>query len=499
MEARRRQMHDIKTTVRKIKRSLSNGARMGPNDGVGGAHSSAVIFNACRDGDERKVEDIVKNSKVRVDGTDWDGKTILHYACQNGWLGVVQELVKKHVEVNTPDLASKSPLMEAQEAGHEPIVAFLRTHGAVDSEKYTEKLAKTNLTKKDQGGAMETGDVVDHSSVTKLIFFTSLPFILLIVYQGPLFILCFLTFSTAWVSLVAAYLISELSISPPWYHPTPGKDLCNNGIPPYWQGIYTNPKYDLSIEYEEVSFRSEKYILRGWWIPGKGKTCILFVHGGGRDRRAWLRHVKLFHGTGGYPCFMFDFREHGASDGHGRGFTYGIKESRDVVQAAKWVRKEYEMDKVVVVGTSVGGSAAILAAVNCVEIDVVISENPLTYATSLQNHHFQIAVKNFLGTSPVVSTLAAWFTTLPAFILKLRIGFLSEEAVDVIPRLKQPVLLMHGTGDEVIPLEHSEALFNAANEPKELWIAPEAFHCGLYDRYPDIFAARTMGFIKKYT
>jgi fermentation-respiration switch protein FrsA (DUF1100 family) len=35
---------------------------------------------------------------------------------------------------------------------------------------------------------------------------------------------------------------------------------------------------------------------------------------------------------------------------------------------------------------------------------------------------------------------------------------------------------MHGTADEAVPVEEAHRLFDAANEPKELWIVPGANH-----------------------
>ena len=40
--------------------------------------------------------------------------------------------------------------------------------------------------------------------------------------------------------------------------------------------------------------------------------------------------------------------------------------------------------------------------------------------------------------------------------------------------------LYHGTRDAVTPLDHAYQLFEAASEPKELWIAEGAHHCGAY-------------------
>ena len=88
-------------------------------------------------------------------------------------------------------------------------------------------------------------------------------------------------------------------------------------VPPYWQGIFTNPKHDLGLVYEDVEFTSwGNLTLRGWYVPAAAQTpiALALVHGGGLDRRAWLRHVGFFHKEGygthprsdiSAPCVIF--------------------------------------------------------------------------------------------------------------------------------------------------------------------------------------------------
>jgi dienelactone hydrolase len=50
-------------------------------------------------------------------------------------------------------------------------------------------------------------------------------------------------------------------------------------------------------------------------------------------------------------------------------------------------------------------------------------------------------------------------------------GATPESPVEVIGRIAPvPVLIVHGDEDHYFPLEHPEALFDAAGDPKELWI-----------------------------
>src|SRR5262249_4959967 len=50
------------------------------------------------------------------------------------------------------------------------------------------------------------------------------------------------------------------------------------------------------------------------------------------------------------------------------------------------------------------------------------------------------------------------------------------DAVARIGQVKAPILVLHGERDRVVPLRFVRGLFDAAPEPKEFWLAPEAGH-----------------------
>jgi fermentation-respiration switch protein FrsA (DUF1100 family) len=39
-----------------------------------------------------------------------------------------------------------------------------------------------------------------------------------------------------------------------------------------------------------------------------------------------------------------------------------------------------------------------------------------------------------------------------------------------------PLLILHGDRDEIVPVHHGQLLYDAALEPKQLWIVPGAGH-----------------------
>jgi len=220
----------------------------------------------------------------------------------------------------------------------------------------------------------------------QIVLLLIIPFLPVVLYSlffvSVSLLMLYTLFLFIYVMFLVALVITEVAIRPPWYKPsTPENGLTKKQLPAYWQGIWHNPKYDLDLEFEDVEFRNALgYTLRGWFVPAAANEAstsatsldtsgierlprrrhdigIVCVHGGGRDRRAFLRHLPLFHHEG-YDVLLFDLSEHGISDGTGKGFTFGVREKEDVKAAVGWLREEKKLPRVVVFGTSVGGSAA---------------------------------------------------------------------------------------------------------------------------------------------
>jgi fermentation-respiration switch protein FrsA (DUF1100 family) len=60
----------------------------------------------------------------------------------------------------------------------------------------------------------------------------------------------------------------------------------------------------------------------------------------------------------------------------------------------------------------------------------------------------------------------------------------------------RPLLLIHGENDTVTDPRDSQALCEAAGEPKELWITPGVEHCGTYFMDRAYYCARIATFFQ---
>lgn len=154
---------------------------------------------------------------------------------------------------------------------------------------------------------------------------------------------------------VTAYLTHSVK-HPPWNRPGLGQTIV--GSAKILWGPHTNdPLTDFGLPHDTVEIPvhegSAAFTLRGWHVPAArpSKVCVLAVHGGGRDRRAFLRHTPCFH-RAGYGTLLFDCREHGLSDSHGRGLGLGSSEAADVLAVVRALRRDLNYDYIVALGTS---------------------------------------------------------------------------------------------------------------------------------------------------
>ena len=70
--------------------------------------------------------------------------------------------------------------------------------------------------------------------------------------------------------------------------------------------------------------------------------------------------------------------------------------------------------------------------------------------------------------------------------------------LDAIARISpRPILLIHSEDDDnaTTPVEGARALFAAAGEPKELWVAPRGGHVGAINAFPNEYRARVLAFL----
>jgi len=292
---------------------------------------------------------------------------------------------------------------------------------------------------------------------------------------GILFVL-----AAALVVLAAAGLWygSEEVVHPAWYE-----------FPRSTGGV--DPRSAHGLDFEEVEFPAAGgSTLRGWFVPGRATAFVgvVAVHGAGGDRRNYLDRLPAFH-EAGYPVLLYDSRDHGTSDGAGRGIGLGFRELHDVSSAVAYMKREHGYRRVAAVGTSMGGVSALLAAAGDPQIDVVVAEN--AWARLIDVMRAGSLRRGFVPdfALPLVHDLAIW-----------RLAATGEpEPIDVVDRIApRAVLVAAGSDDRLVPHGQTEELFEKAGEPKELWIVEDSGHDQLFKDDPEGYQRRVIGFLRRW-
>ena len=208
-----------------------------------------------------------------------------------------------------------------------------------------------------------------------------------------------------------------------------------------------NPsKHGLPSEPVQIS-TSDGETLEAWWIPhpeDKG-PALLFFHGNAGNREDRLHNlVGLWQA--GISVLIFDYRGYGGSTG--RPTELGL--IRDGTAAFDWLRQKVGDRPIALFGRSLGGTVAAEVATRRPAQGLIL-ESTFTSAREM----------------------ARRVLPLPGIHLVTRSRF---DALEAVSQLTIPLLVIHGTADELVPFEMGKRLYEAAPVAKKKFRAVEGGH-----------------------
>jgi hypothetical protein len=224
---------------------------------------------------------------------------------------------------------------------------------------------------------------------------------------------------------------------------------------------------EAGLDFAELRFEtSDGERLHGWWIPSARRPALahlLFFHGNGGNISHRLGTAKLLVDAG-FDLLLFDYRGYGLSTGTpGEEGTY--RDARGA-RGALLARAGVDPARIIYIGESLGGAVAMDLALEHPPLGLVL-QSTFTSVRDMARLHY-----------PFV----------PAFAVPNAYPTLNR-----IRRLRSPLLVIHGEHDEIVPVSHGRALFDAANEPKTLRLIRGAGHNNLVDLAGADFAGLIAG------
>jgi pimeloyl-ACP methyl ester carboxylesterase len=204
-------------------------------------------------------------------------------------------------------------------------------------------------------------------------------------------------------------------------------------------------------------------------LPGDRDVAFVLAHGftlSWQHGAVWKVATRLRQAGG---VVSFDFRGHGRSGGLS---TVGDREIRDLDVAVRYAR-ELGYQRIVTVGFSMGASVVLRYAGLIGGIDAVVSVSGpghWYYRGTVPMRRVHWAVERRLGRA-ITKT---WLKTRISPVGWNPVPMPPDEAAALISPV--PLLIVHGDQDLYFPVDHGQRLYDAAREPKELWIEPGFGH-----------------------
>ena len=195
--------------------------------------------------------------------------------------------------------------------------------------------------------------------------------------------------------------------------------------------------------------------LAGRFFRGRESATIVLTHGYGGNQDEMLPVADALHRSG-FTVFTYNLRSE---------VTFGANEQDDLISVVDYLsgRPDVDAERIGALGFSMGGATTIIAAAREPRIKAVVADSAWRTAKSWlrpswnpRDHFSRLSLK-----------FAEWRAGID--LDKLR-------PVDSIRALGgRPVLLIHGSDDDVVLPEDSDALVAAA-PGAELWRIPGAKH-----------------------
>ena len=260
-----------------------------------------------------------------------------------------------------------------------------------------------------------------------------------------------------------------------------------------WYSTFTNllePR-DAGLPQEDLTLTtSEGYKLSCWLVQQRRnpRGTIIYLHGVGDCKIGGVPYAKLFYGRG-FNVFLYDSRRHGQSEGPY--CTYGYYEKYDLAAAIDYLkgRTDAQIGKIGVFGTSMGAAVALQAAAIDQRIEAIVAEAGFTDLRTIMVDYQKLMTK-----------LPWHFLRNLAMSRSQKLARFKTRDVSpnqAVRNVHKPVLFIHGTDDTRIRAEYSRALYNNANQPKELLLIHKADHTNLLNVGGSEYEQRIVSFFER--
>jgi uncharacterized protein len=228
---------------------------------------------------------------------------------------------------------------------------------------------------------------------------------------------------------------------------------------------------DLSLRHEEaILTTSDGVKIHAWWLPADGADLAVIVCNGNAGNMSYrLDRVAAMHRRLGVSALLFDYRGYGQSEGQPDepGTYQDARAAYRFLTETRGVRP----DHIVIFGESLGAAVAVQLALERPARGLVL-ESPFTSVPEMAR---------------------AAYPFLPPIGRLIRTRY---ETIAKIGALRMPLLVLHGEHDTIVPVSQGHRVFEAAPQPKRLFVIPGAGHNDTYHAGGDAYWTAWRAFLK---
>jgi uncharacterized protein len=251
-----------------------------------------------------------------------------------------------------------------------------------------------------------------------------------------------------------------------------------------WTG---DPGQALGLPFADVRLPGELGRMPAWLIPGRGATWAIVVPGINGNPQDGLRISPTLH-RAGLPTLLITYREDLGAPPSPDGYHHmGLTEWRDLEAAARYALA-HGAKRLVLVGYSMGGAivaqfmqrSALAPRVAGLLLDAPV----LDWRETISFHATEMGLPA-IGSLPVEWAIGA----------RIDADWDSLDALRHTDDFRLPILLFHGTEDDIVPISTSDDF--AAELPRHVtyFRAPRAGHTQAWNVNPRLYERRLTRFL----
>ena len=207
--------------------------------------------------------------------------------------------------------------------------------------------------------------------------------------------------------------------------------------------------------------------------PLPGNPIVLFAHGDGETIDTYLvncvKDYSTFFTPNGMNFCIIDYRGSGYSEGEFS--TSGVNETEDLVSAIYYLKKK-GFKKISFFGRSLGAHCGIHLAALFPDLVCIALDSPFV---SIKNHVVhKVSSFNKIDKEKVEEL----YPDACKIINEMYgIDFLNiKEAIDVADKINQPIFVIHGNRDILVPIENSIELMEKIKSTEKNFVSFDAGH-----------------------